>query len=153
MKAKPTPTVYKTQRQTSGIHSETSEFLQMAWDTIHNTACFLGSGWLPSMPATVMGSCPMLLASTKCWGLLCSWATSSPIWPLLCVKDSEPATSYQASSSLHDPFNPGLFTTVEALPSPVASHGVKSQAGARHHDPSMPSIPLAPRWLLYCQVW
>ena len=35
-----------------------------------HTACLLGSGWLHSTAAAVLGGHPMVLASLQCWGLL-----------------------------------------------------------------------------------
>lgn len=42
-----------------------------------HTDC-LGSGWLHSTAAAVLGGHPRVLESPKCWVFLCNWATLSP---------------------------------------------------------------------------
>ena len=62
---------------------------------------------LHSTTAAVLGSCPMVLASLKCWDLLlqlgCTFIKSLT-WALF--KGSRSATQWQASAAPHDPFIP-----------------------------------------------
>lgn len=67
------------------------------------------SGGIILLPADVLGGHHLVLASPKYWGLCYSWAAFSPVaFPEL---PSDPVTLYQASRSIHDPFNPGASTS------------------------------------------
>ena len=66
------------------------------------------------------------------------------------IASHRPFSWCQASTSLHDPFSPGLSTATEAALSPVVFHGLSQcQASAALHDPFMPSKPVPPGWLLH----
>lgn len=73
----------------------------------------------------------------------CNWVA---LLPITCQRLS---SWYQASTSLHDPFNPRLSTTTEAAHSPMDSPGLSQcQNLAVLHDSFMPSKPVPPVWLL-----
>ena len=79
-KAHPQPTVSNTQYMCSthsllnnskGLGSSAPLFAVC-------TACLLGSGWLHSTAAAVLGGHPMVMTSPKCW-VSCNWAALSLI--------------------------------------------------------------------------
>lgn len=94
--------------------------------SLAHTACLIDSGQLHTMPATapVFGACHLQYegVSTGCtWITNLSWA---------CFTDSDPATWCQASTSLHDPFNPSISNVTQAPPLPMsllASYSKRSQ--------------------------
>lgn len=75
----------------------------------------------------------------------CSWAVLSPtFWALFIV----PSLNF-----LHDLFNTGTSAAIPATPSAMVSPGLSQwQASAALHGFFMPSKPVPPGWLVYCQV-
>lgn len=109
-----------------------------------NAACLTDSDRFPFMAAAVLGSHTTVLTSQTFW---VSTATgmcfqqqplldSSGTLTLLCG-------TYQASTSLHGPFNPGTSTSPEVAPMPMSSPGLSwCQISADLHNPFMPSKPV-----------
>lgn len=114
-KAKPNQTV---QCFTSGTHPRSSglqkaylaKVASLALPSAAHTAYLRGSGQLHYTLA-ICGSCPWY------WLLLDVWSPLQPgsafSWAFF--RDSGCATEYQASTSLHDYFNPRACTATEAI--------------------------------------
>jgi hypothetical protein len=98
------------------------------------------SGWLHSTAAAVLGGHSLILASPKLWSFTAPglYLHQQPLF-----RDSDPATWCQVTTSLHDLLNPGASTATEAVPVPLAFHGLSQyQASAALHNPFMPSKPV-----------
>lgn len=93
--------------------------------------CSVGSGWLHSTPATVIGSHPTDLSSSVGWSIRCSWASPSSI--------ASPNLSLGALTSPHSarpqPFsmNPSLLGS---LPQPRLPASVRWSPGLRWYQSS-----------------
>ena len=77
-----------------------------------HTSCLLGSSLFHSSAPAVLGAHPMILSSPKFWGLLLHFH----LWPL--------SFWCQASTFLHDSFNPWSSMAMDALPLLMAFLGL-----------------------------
>lgn len=108
-----------------------------------NTACLLGQ-----LTPLYTYSCPKWLStgisiSKNAREFYCNWpATSTSNLSRALFRDSDTTAGYQAATSLHDPFNPQVFTATEAAPLQTAWLDLLwCQASAALHDFFMPPKP------------
>jgi hypothetical protein len=99
--------------QLSRIHSWSSGLCRRAWVTspalpsATHTACLLSCSWSPSTVAAILGSQPMVLASPKCWSLLCNEAALTPTALLVSLQPCHALPSLGCLNSLM-PSKPAL---------------------------------------------